>query len=404
MAHLAFFARGREVAAHQLHGPLVVGRSLDCDIFLPDVFVSRRHCRFEEHPDGWHVVDLRSTNGIFFHGRRIHRRALHDGDVLEVGTVAIVFRNTDLPGNVNMGFPFGGGPLCELVDTVFATGLRPAAYLEVKSRKSLWAARIAGNEADLVSIEDEEGEVIRRLAQEEWTELDLEVQIREGTISLRSQATDDDWTELDMEVTVATWPVPATGHESPDSTQRGTASVVEGPAGGRTADTRHGRGDTSRAVAPYGVRTSAPVCGGGNDGQSRRGGDFWPPRGAAAYSDDSGEMTATEVLTTSEARKRTSERRLPPPRHGGAGTAARAATVPSLAARIVEILSSFSPRELLAELRYNPRYWLAAVIIAVGLFLASQVVSLVSKQMSKPPLRLPDGRPNPAYFNGDEPS
>lgn len=404
MAHLALFARGREVAARQLYGPLTIGRSLDCDLFLPDVFVSRRHCRFEEHEEGWHVVDLGSTNGVFFRGRRVHRRVLHDGDVLEIGTVAIVFRATDVPGNTNSGFPFGGGPLCELVDTVFATGLRPAAFLEVKARKSLWVAKITGSEGDLVTIEDEEEEVRRRLAQEEWTELDLEVQIREGSISLRPPQTDDEWTEVDIEVTVAKWPVPVapTASGSPDSTQRGLAAAVADDAREGAGPIDGERAGDKGAIVRHGGATAAAWP--GADGGGRPAG-FQPRGGAWAHGGDGGTATETEVLTTAEARRRTSERRVPPPRPvGAAGAAARAAAIPSLWSRLAELVSRFSLRDFLTELRYNPRYWLAAAAIAIVLFVASEAVSLISKQLSKPPLRLPDGRPNPAYFDGDEPS
>ena len=89
MAHLTFIAKERSAASFQLAGPALLGRSVDADVYVPDVFVSREHCRFEPTEDGgWAVVDTGSRNGIFFKGNRIARRLLQHGDRIEIGSAS----------------------------------------------------------------------------------------------------------------------------------------------------------------------------------------------------------------------------------------------------------------------------------------------------------------------------
>ncbi|MDB6150653.1 MAG: ABC-type multidrug transport system, ATPase component [Chthoniobacter sp.] len=68
-----------------LRDGLVLGRSRESDVQLPDTGVSRRHAVIERSPAGWQVRDLGSRGGTFINGRL---RAVHDlviGDVLRLG-------------------------------------------------------------------------------------------------------------------------------------------------------------------------------------------------------------------------------------------------------------------------------------------------------------------------------
>ena len=63
----------------------ILGRSPDCDIFLDDVTVSRKHAVIEKS-EGVHVLeDLESLNGTFLNRSRIERASLSDGDELQIG-------------------------------------------------------------------------------------------------------------------------------------------------------------------------------------------------------------------------------------------------------------------------------------------------------------------------------
>jgi len=68
----------------------LIGRSKSqADLRLDDANVSRQHAMIERANGAWYVVDLGSTNGVFVSGERVARRALRDGDLIEITTHAI---------------------------------------------------------------------------------------------------------------------------------------------------------------------------------------------------------------------------------------------------------------------------------------------------------------------------
>ncbi len=73
------------------HHPVVLGRSKDCDIRLADPNVSRRHAEVRPEGPGWTIVDLDSTNGIEFDGKRVKELALTDGAHFTVGSTEVSF-------------------------------------------------------------------------------------------------------------------------------------------------------------------------------------------------------------------------------------------------------------------------------------------------------------------------
>jgi diguanylate cyclase (GGDEF)-like protein len=72
--------------------PVLVGRSQDSDIRVPDNGVSRTHTRIELTADGVYVTDLASTNGTFINDRQIKgTEMIRDGDYLRVGNTIYRF-------------------------------------------------------------------------------------------------------------------------------------------------------------------------------------------------------------------------------------------------------------------------------------------------------------------------
>jgi pSer/pThr/pTyr-binding forkhead associated (FHA) protein len=68
-----------------------IGRSPDCEIFLDDVTVSRKHAVIERNSEGLHIEDLGSLNGTFLNRKRIDNGVLSDGDELQIGKYRLTF-------------------------------------------------------------------------------------------------------------------------------------------------------------------------------------------------------------------------------------------------------------------------------------------------------------------------
>ncbi|MEI8104523.1 MAG: DUF3662 and FHA domain-containing protein [Actinomycetes bacterium] len=89
----------REVATVTLAGrrhelgtaTVVLGRSKDCDIQVPDPNASRRHAEIRHDQGVYTVVDLDSTNGIEVEGRRVKQLQLENGSRFTIGSTEVVF-------------------------------------------------------------------------------------------------------------------------------------------------------------------------------------------------------------------------------------------------------------------------------------------------------------------------
>jgi pSer/pThr/pTyr-binding forkhead associated (FHA) protein len=72
-------------------GRTTIGRSPDCDVFLDDVTVSRKHAVITETERTFEIEDLGSLNGTFLNRRRIEKALLTDDDELQIGKYRLVF-------------------------------------------------------------------------------------------------------------------------------------------------------------------------------------------------------------------------------------------------------------------------------------------------------------------------
>src|SRR6202158_677999 len=118
------FAIGDENRVFPLTGGRVrLGRGGDNDIVLADVSVSRNHAEIRRGPDGWHIHDLRSTNGVEINRVPVRSAPLHPGDRITVGVfeleVESVLPPPQVPGAAPPSLagaaalsrtPAGGGP------------------------------------------------------------------------------------------------------------------------------------------------------------------------------------------------------------------------------------------------------------------------------------------------------
>jgi serine phosphatase RsbU (regulator of sigma subunit)/pSer/pThr/pTyr-binding forkhead associated (FHA) protein len=65
-------------------GEYIIGRRSDCQIFVPDMRVSRQHARLWQDGDAWQIEDLGSNNGTFVNGVKVQvaTQVRHDDEIL----------------------------------------------------------------------------------------------------------------------------------------------------------------------------------------------------------------------------------------------------------------------------------------------------------------------------------
>ena len=83
--------RGGGGTPTRVPGSVTIGRATDNDIVIPDVLASRHHATLAPAPGGVEIQDNRSINGTFVNGARVDQASLHEGDVITIGNVDLVF-------------------------------------------------------------------------------------------------------------------------------------------------------------------------------------------------------------------------------------------------------------------------------------------------------------------------
>jgi hypothetical protein len=68
-----------------------LGRAPECEIFLDDVTVSRRHSVITRGPEGFTLHDEGSLNGTYVNRRRVESSKLEDGDEVQIGKYKLTF-------------------------------------------------------------------------------------------------------------------------------------------------------------------------------------------------------------------------------------------------------------------------------------------------------------------------
>ena len=82
--------RGKEFTLGQ--GDHTIGRSLDNEVVLADIAVSRKHTLVCEENGLFVLRDLGSGNGTLVNGQKVHTYHLKDGDQIELGNTLMRFR------------------------------------------------------------------------------------------------------------------------------------------------------------------------------------------------------------------------------------------------------------------------------------------------------------------------
>ena len=80
---------------------MVIGRGEDCELRVPLLSVSRRHCELTLESDKLSVKDLASSNGTYVNNERINEIGLNAGDRLVIGPVVFTIQIDGQPGDIS---------------------------------------------------------------------------------------------------------------------------------------------------------------------------------------------------------------------------------------------------------------------------------------------------------------
>jgi len=84
--------KGSPKTINLINNPTIIGRRGDCDLRVPSMTVSRRHCQINNDNGTLRIRDLGSRNGTVINGRRIQQAELKAGDELKIGPVKFIFQ------------------------------------------------------------------------------------------------------------------------------------------------------------------------------------------------------------------------------------------------------------------------------------------------------------------------
>lgn len=88
-ANLVLFKKNGGTKAFPLPADVtIVGRRQECDLCVPLMVVSRKHCEINHDQGILRVRDLGSRNGTFINGEKVTEAVLKPGDKLQVGPVS----------------------------------------------------------------------------------------------------------------------------------------------------------------------------------------------------------------------------------------------------------------------------------------------------------------------------
>ena len=83
---------GQTIAERELTpGRFIIGRTPDNDLQIDSKYISRHHAQIITSVHTSVLEDLNSTNGIYVRAKRVRRRMLNDGDVVQIGQHEIMY-------------------------------------------------------------------------------------------------------------------------------------------------------------------------------------------------------------------------------------------------------------------------------------------------------------------------
>jgi len=148
--HLLIRARGAQLGhvlklGTQLHR---IGRANECEVWLSDDGVSRKHATIAFENGTYTIEDTQSANGTFVGGQRVDRAVLRDGDLIQFGPQAVFRYSIADEGQEQLL-----RQLYEASVTDALTGANNREHFDSQLRMELSYARRHGTDCSLVMFD-----------------------------------------------------------------------------------------------------------------------------------------------------------------------------------------------------------------------------------------------------------
>ena len=78
----------------------VIGRRHDCDLRIPLMPVSRRHCQLSLNNETLNIRDLGSRNGTYLNGKRVDKATVQPGDYIKIGPLTFALQINGQPKEI----------------------------------------------------------------------------------------------------------------------------------------------------------------------------------------------------------------------------------------------------------------------------------------------------------------
>ncbi len=78
----------------------VIGRRRNCDLRIPLISVSRRHCQLSCDNGALKIRNLSSGNGTYVNGKRVDEAAIRAGDSIKIGPLTFVIQIDGQPQTI----------------------------------------------------------------------------------------------------------------------------------------------------------------------------------------------------------------------------------------------------------------------------------------------------------------
>jgi len=120
---LKYVIRGQEQTHEIVKDEILIGRSTECDVQIPENSVSRQHARIFRDGEVWRVADMGSRNGTRINNLPGADKALEDGDRIHLPEAVLTFVNEDAPRESSAPSQLDDSPLNPSMQTMFRSAV-----------------------------------------------------------------------------------------------------------------------------------------------------------------------------------------------------------------------------------------------------------------------------------------